>query len=183
MVGEGMKSILFILSTVLISSCAAYRSFNKTTTGSVRFPGGVKDKEVWDDSMIFKRASWYHGMTLYYDALVYMADPESPFARWFSSSEQQYFKKCEKLLVTVNYSADATKISHVMFREQMRANGYDDIVVNTFAQSVKTHPTFQDWNLQNYKILGYCKRQVARAGSETHLSVSFPSFSELNLKL
>jgi hypothetical protein len=170
----------FIL--LFLVSCAAYRSFNQTTTGSVRFPGGVKGDETWDDAMIFKRASWYHGMTLYFDALVYVADENSPFFRWFSRSETQYFRKCEKLLVTVNYSADSTKISHVMFREQMRANGYDDIVVNTFAQSVKTHPTFQDWNLQNYKILGYCKRQVAQVGEESFLSVSFPSFRELQIK-
>ncbi|MCE3011757.1 MAG: hypothetical protein LW878_01710 [Proteobacteria bacterium] len=176
-----MKKVILFGLVLLVTSCAAYRSFNKTTTGSVRFPGGVKAKEQWDDAMIFKRASWYHGMTLYYDALVYRAEKDSPFSRWFSSSEQQYFQKCEHLLVTVNYSADATKISHVMFREQMRENGYDDIVVNSFAQSVRTHPTFQDWNLQNYKVLGYCKRQTAKVGGEGYLSVSFPSFTELIL--
>jgi hypothetical protein len=177
-----MRSYIWLVLVVLVSSCAAYRSFNKTTTGFVRFPGGVKDSETWDDSMVFRRASWYHGMTLYYDALIYLATPDSPFSRWFSQSEKQYFQKCERVLVTVNYSADATKISHVMFREQMRANGYDDIVVNSFAQSVKTHPTFQDWNLQNYKILGYCKRQLGKVGTNKHLSVSFPSFMELKVK-
>jgi len=168
---------------LLLGACASYRSFNQTTSGKVRFPGGVKGNESWDDSMYFKRASWYHGMTLYYDALIYTADSKSPFSRWFSAAEKEYFQKCDKLLVTVNYSADATKISHVMFREQMRANGYDDVVVSTFAASVKTHPTFQAWNLQNYKILGYCKRQAAVVGNGRQLWVSFPSFSELKIKI
>lgn len=177
-----MKHLVLAL-LVLLSSCAAYRTFNQTTTGKVRFPGGVKGDEAWDDSMTFRRASWYHGMTLYYDALIYTADAQSPFSRWFSAAEKEYFQKCDKLLVTVNYSADATKISHVMFREQMRANGYDDVVVNTFAASVKTHPTFQAWNLQNYKILGYCKRQPASVGNNRQLWVSFPSFSQLKIKI
>lgn len=133
--------------------------------------------------MIFKRASWYHGMTLYYDALIYVANPRSPFSKWFSDSEKEYFQRCEKLLVTVNYSADATKISHVMYREQMRMNGYDDVVVNTFAASVKTHPAFQAWNLQNYKILGYCKRRPALVGGPDHLLVTFPSFQQLKINL
>lgn len=174
---------LILAAILFITSCAAYRTFNQTTDGKVRFPGGVKGSESWDDSMYFRRASWYHGMTLYYDALIYKADAKSPFSRWFSEAEKEYFQRCDKLLVTVNYSADATKISHVMFREQMRANGYDDVVVNTFASSVKTHPTFQAWNLQNYKIIGYCKRQAARVGNGKDLYVSFPSFNELKIKI
>lgn len=175
--------ITVFLALFVFASCAAYRSFNQTTNGDVRFPGGVHKDETWDDSMNFKRASWYHGMTLYYDALLYTASPNSPFSKWFSSAEKEYFQRCERLLVTVNYSADATKISHVMFREQMRLNGYDDVVVNTFASSVKTHPGFQAWNLQNYKILGYCKRRPAVVGTPTELAITFPSFKELYLKL
>lgn len=175
-------SRLLVVMLVLVSSCAAYRTFNKTAQGNVRFPGGVHRDESWDDVMIFKRASWYHGMTLYYDALLYVADPESPFSKWFSTSERDYFQRCENLLVTVNYSADASKISHVMFREQMRLNGYDDVVVNTFAASIKTHPGFQAWNLQNYKILGYCKRRPAVVGDRENLLVTFPSFKELRIR-
>ncbi|MBY0516846.1 MAG: hypothetical protein K2P81_08065 [Bacteriovoracaceae bacterium] len=174
---------LGILFLIFISSCAAYRTFNQTTTGKVRFPGGVQGKEVWDDAMYFRRASWYHGMTLYYDALIYTADEKSPFTRWFSPAEREYFQKCEKLLVTVNYAADATKISHVMFREQMRQNGFDDVVVNSFASYIRTHPTFQAWNLQNYKILGYCKRQTGKVGDINNLLVNFPSFTELKIKI
>lgn len=176
-----MKKIILLL--VLITSCATYRTFNQTTHGNVRLPGGVHKNESWDDAMDLKRASWYHGMTLYYDALFYHTDPNSPFAKWFSTSEKDYFQRCETLLVTINYSADASKISHVMFREQMRLNGYDDVVVNTFAASVKTHPSFQAWNLQNYKILGYCKRRPAVVGDQFNLLVTFPSFKEMKIKI
>ncbi len=57
--------VLLLAFVLLTSSCAVYRSFNKTAQGCVRFPGGVHKDESWDDVMIFKRASWYHGMTLY----------------------------------------------------------------------------------------------------------------------
>ena len=178
-----MKSIFVILALLIAVSCASYRTFNQTTRGEVRLPGGVHKDESWDDPMVLKRASWYHGMTLYYDALFYVADAESPFSKWFSTSERDYFQRCENLLVTVNYSADASKISHVMFREQMRLNGYDDVVINTFAASVKIHPSFQAWNLQNYKILGYCKRRPAVVGDKEHLMVTFPSFREFRIKI
>jgi len=177
-----VKTVITLL-LVLVASCATYRTFNQTTDGHVRLPGGVHKNESWDDAMTLDRASWYHGMTLYYDALFYRADPNSPFSKWFSTSERDYFQRCETLFVTVNYSADASKISHVMFREQMRLNGYDDVVVNTFAASVKTHPSFQAWNLQNYKILGYCKRRPAVVGDKDNLMVTFPSFREMKIKI
>ena len=180
---DGKMKSLCLFFTLFISFSCANRGFNQATTGSIHFRGGVYKTQVWDDSLIFGRASWYHGMTLYYDALIYNADKDSLFAQWFSESEKEYFHKCEKFIVTVNYSADATKISHVMFREQMRINGYDDVVVNSFASAVKTHPNYQAWNLQHYKILGYCKRLPTKFENENTVVINFPSFRELNIKL
>jgi hypothetical protein len=180
----GVSSMIKLLSLILLfAGCAVYKTHNQSTTGTVRFPGGVYQDVVWDDSLYFSRSSWYHGMTLYYDALLYRADPASPFSRWFSESEKEFFQKCENMLVSVNYSADPNKISHVMFREQMRLNGYDDIVLNQFASYIKTHPTFQAWNLQNYKISGFCKRQPSRIGDGETIDVSFPNFKIMKLEI
>ena len=177
-----MKFFLLLI-LILVSACAVYKTHNQTTTGLVSFPGGVYREEVWDDKMVFNRLSWYHGLTLYYDSLLYYPQIDSKFSKWFSESEKEYFQKCEKLLVTVNYSADPNKVSHVMFREQMRMNGYDDVVINNFASYVKTHPTYQAWNLQNYKILGFCKRQPTRIGDGKRIYLNFPNFKEMHLSL
>ena len=176
-----MKSFL-ILCFLVASGCAGYKSYNKTTTGKVLLRGVVYKMDDWDESLVFKRMSWYHGMTLYYDALVYRADADSPFAKWFSASEKEFFTKCESLVVAVNYSADPAKISHVNFREQMRLNGYDDVVVNNFAQHIRTHPSAQDWRFFNYKIVGYCKRTPSRMETP-RLAINFPGFQQLEISL
>ncbi len=175
-----MKVIPFLL--LILAGCAGYKSYNQTTTGKVILRGGIYQKESWEDSLIFKRMSWYHGMTLYFDALFYRADPSSPFAKWFSGSEKEFFTKCEKLLVTVAYSADPTKISHVNFREQMKLNGYDDVVLNNFSSYLKSHPSASDWRMQGYKVMGFCKRSPSRLET-TSLAINFPSFHHLEVKL
>jgi hypothetical protein len=175
-----MKILLFFMLGII--GCASYKSYNQTTTGKVVLRGGIFQKESWDDSLIFKRMSWYHGMSLYYDALFYRADVSSPFANWFSDSEKEFFTKCEKLLVTVTYSADPSKISHVNFREQMKLNGYDDVVLNNFSSYLKSHPSASDWRVQGYKVVGFCKRSPSRLGTN-HLAINFPSFKHLEINL
>lgn len=173
-----MKALPLLL--LLLSGCASYKSYNQTTTGKVVLRGGIYQKQSWNDKLTFKRMSWYYGMTLFFDALIWRADPGSPFSQWFSQSEKEFFSKCEKLLVTVAYSADPTKISHVNFREQMKLNGYDDVVLNNFAAFLKTHPSSADWRMLNYKVMGYCKRSPTTLESKS-LGINFPSFSYLEV--
>jgi hypothetical protein len=175
-----MKYLLLFF--FMLSGCATYKSYNQRTTGKATLRGGIFQKETWDDPLVFTRMSWYHGMTLYYDALVYPADSNSPFFKWFSASEKEYLSKCDKLLVTMNYSADPSKISHVNFREQMNQNGYDEVVINTFASFLKGHPAVLDWGVSNYRVLGYCKRNLSRLNS-SGLVINFPSFKHLEVKL
>ncbi len=172
----------FMLIVLIAAGCASYKSYNQTTTGKVSLRGGIYQKESWDDTLKFKRMSWYYGMTLYFDALFWKADSTSKFAKWFSPSEKEFFSKCEKLLVTVAYSADPAKISHVNFREQMKLNGYDDVVLNNFAAYLKTHPSAGEWRLLNYKVMGYCKRSPSRLSS-SGIAINFPSFQHLELNL
>lgn len=175
-----MKTAILLL--LLGAGCAAYKTYNQTTSGKVVFRGGIYKKTSWDDSLVFKRMSWYHGVTLYYDALLYKADSSSPFAQWFSPAEKEFFTKCESLLVTVAYSADPAKISHVAFREQMKLNGYDDVVLNNFSSYLKSHPSSTDWKVLNYKVLGFCKRSPSRLDT-ANLAINFPSFKHLEIKL
>lgn len=175
-----MKLILSAL--ILLGSCAAYKTYNQTTKSQAALRGGVFQQETWDKALTFNRMSWYHGVTLYYDSFIWKADLDSPFSKWFSAQEKEFFTKCEHFLVTASYSADPSKISHVNAREQMKLNGYDDVVLNTFASYLKSHPSASDWRLQNYKILGYCKRSPSRLDTEK-LVINFPSFKQLAVDL
>jgi hypothetical protein len=174
-----MKFLVLTLMTGLVG-CAAYKNYNQSTTGTVVYRGGIYKNDSWSDQMHMRRMSWYHGMTLYYDAIIWQADPESPFAKWFSASEKEYFSKCENLIVSAAYSADPTKISHVNFREQMKLNGYDDVVINGFASYFKGHPTSIEWRFQNYKIIGFCKRSPSRLNT-SRLAINFPAFKQTEL--
>lgn len=177
-----MKSLLMFV-ILIAGGCAAYKTHNQTTTGMVTLRGGVYKDESWTKPLKFKRMSWYHGVTLYFDVAIWKANLDSPFAKWFSASEKEFFTKCENLLVTVAYSADPSKISHVNFREQMKLNGYDDVILNTFAASLRSHPSAADWRLaQNYKIVGYCKRSPTRI-ENGKLIINFPSFAQLDVEL
>jgi hypothetical protein len=176
-----MKSFLFAI-ILMFAACASHKSYNQTTRGVVHLRGGVFHKEAWDETLVLKRMSWYHGMTLYYDVMSWKADADSPFSKWFSNSEKEFFTKCEHFLVTAAYAADPTKISHVNFREQMKLNGYDDVVLNTFASSLKSHPHVADWRFPNYKIMGYCKRSPSRLDT-SRLAINFPSFKQIEADL
>lgn len=167
---------------LILASCASYKTYNQTTKGRVVIRGGFYQKDSWPDALEFKRMSWYHGMTLYFDALLWKADLDSPFVQWFSPTEREFFTKCESFIVTAGYSADPSKISHVNFREQMKLNGYDDVVINNFASSLKSHPSANDWRLQNYKVMGYCKRAPTKL-STLKLAINFPSFKQLEVDL
>lgn len=173
--------LFIMLAIFLLAGCASYKTYNQTTKGEVILRGGIYHDQTWPEALVFKRLSWYHGVTLYYDALLWQADLDSPFTKWFSPNEKEFFTKCEHFLVAAAYSADPTKISHVNFREQMRINGYDDVILTSFASYLKGHPSASDWRLQNYKILGYCKRSPSRFNT-TKLIINFPSFNQSEIE-
>lgn len=177
-----MRNVIFFFLALTLVNCASNKSYNQTTLGLVNINGGVYVNDSWDETLQFKRMSWYHGMTLYYDTLIWKADPSSPFTKWFSASEKEYFTRCETFLVTAGYSADPSRISHVNFREQMKLNGYDDVVINNFATYLRSHPMAPEWRLNNYKVLGYCKRSPSRLKTP-NLAINFPSFEQLELSL
>lgn len=171
-----------ILGLLVLAACSSHKTYNQAAIGKVTFIGGVSKKLIWDDPLVMKRMSWYHGMTLYYDALLWRADVNSSFVNWFSPAEKEFFTKCEAFIVAAEYSADPSKISHVSFREQMKLNGYDDVVLNNFSQSLKGHPSANEWRLQNYKVGGYCKRSASWL-DPNKLIVNFPSFRQLEIDL
>lgn len=176
-----MKFFLLIV-LLAVSSCAAYKTHNQTKKGSVILRGGVYEDESWDKALKLKRVSWYHGVSLYYDLLLWRANLDSPFAKWFSPQEKEFFTKCEDFIVTAAYSADPAKISHINAREQMKLNGYDDVVLNNFSNYLKSHPSANDWRLQNYKVIGFCKRAPSRHGTDD-LIINFPSFKQVEIEL
>lgn len=180
---QKITKIFCIITLLLVTACAVNQTFNQMTKGNIRFPGGVYKDEKWDDPLYFKRASWYHGVTLYYDALLWQADRKSHFSKWFSEDDKTFLDKCSPLIIAINYSADSRKISHIMFREEMRLNGYDEVVIDSFGSYIRNHPTYKAWNLQTYQILSYCRRHPAITGSKNKVYINFPSFNELRLKI
>lgn len=173
-----MFKLFSILALLLIYSCASTKYLeNEVEIGRVRFFGGVFEDKKWEEKLNFKRISWYYKLKLYYESILYRANKNSNFVNWFSPEERKYFNACEDLVISVVYAADSKKISHSMFINQMELNGYDYVSVNTFGKNLRSHPSFEDWKLQQYKIFGHCLKKGRKIPNE--LELSFPSFKRI----
>lgn len=169
---------LLFIWMILLWGCSSNLSNNKVSLGTVDFPGGRNGQISWEDILRFKRFSWYRGVTLGYDALIYRVDKTSKFVNWFSKAERDLLNRCKDLIVTVNYSAFHSLVKHSDFKEVMLVGGYNEVVLRRFANSLKAHPAFEAWNLQQYKVRGFCHPTE----KPVQLIMNFPSFPEAIVK-
>lgn len=171
---QNKYKVFFLAILLALVSCSSNLSNNKVSQGIVDFPGGRNGIVSWEDTLTFKRFSWYRGVTLSYDLLAYKVLPTSKFVNWFSKDEKNLLKTCKDLVITINYSARHALIKHSDFNILMKDTGFETVSVRRFAHSIKAHPAFEAWNLQQYKINGFCHKTQ----TTSNLVVNFPSFPE-----
>lgn len=168
------KIILLIFTFFALASCSSYRNQNKVLESEMIFKGGVSQNESWDDPLIFKRTSWYRGATLAYDFLISEIESTNKFSRWFASSGKQYLLECHKFYVAMLYTHNLEAASIARFRAQLEKQGLDERVVNEFAANIKAHFTYDEWNLNTYKIVGYCAQ--SKDFDPSKVLIKFPGF-------
>lgn len=172
-----MHKLLF-LTLLIFANCSSNLSHNKVAVSYADFPGGRNGSMSWEDNLQFKRFSWYRGVTLSYDALMYRVQPESKFVNWFSKDEKELLKRCKDLIITIKYSARHSNIKHSDFNVHMLEKGFERVSINRFVSSIKAHPAFETWNLQQYKVRGYCNKTQQLS----NFIINFPSFPEAIVK-
>lgn len=172
-----MKVILVLTIFLSLFSCST-QTKNMISTGEQTVKGGVYRNEKWQESLIFKRYSWYKEMTLLFDALIVPVPTDNSFSKWLSDTEKSYSQSCQSALVVVTYFLDSKRLSYTMFKDQMKAAGYEEFSLDQFGKHLKLHPDFETLSLTLYKVQGFCRKGSVLDSKPV---IAFPGFSEISL--
>jgi len=167
-----------ILSLLGCSAVSKTRKENQIQLGSIRFFGGVAKNDKWNDILEFQRVSWYQNLNLFYDVIAAELKLDSPFAKWLSEREVKDVSQCSKFLVLMLYSTIPVRIAHSDFYAQVEAQGWKKLYIDDFGKALRIHPTYGDWRLQNYNVIGLCHQSM----NVGHIDLTFPSFNTIQVK-
>ncbi len=176
-----MKLFSFIFWFFISLLSCSNLSHNQVRIDMIRFTGGIYRNQVWNNKLNFRRVSWYHGITMYFDMLYYSVDLDSPFYQWFGPVGAELAQNCSPLLVAVQYSSDSEKIAISDLKAQMEKNGLESVVLRDFGKALKSHPEYQRWNLRSYEVTGYCRRKSSENTED--IILNFPGFREVSLPI
>lgn len=174
-----MRFLFNLYLLIFLAGCATHQNFGFESNVAIK--GGVFQDDSWTDALVFKRYSWNHDLTLYYDAYLSLINPKSPFMAWFSSGNQTLIQKnCPSFIVALLYNFDDRKISHHHLEKEMDKQGFEQVVIDQFKYYLSSHPDFEVLNLANYKITGFCSK---RDSSNLKVFIDFPSFKRRDISL
>jgi hypothetical protein len=177
-----MNKLIFLVLILVIGCSSSNTTQNIIKTSETEFKGGVYKDKTWRDALEFQRISWYHGGTLYLDTFIHRFDESSPFTQWLSDSEKNNFKTCREFLLAMTFTSNSifTNIKYSDFKNQMEKNGFSSISLMTFKEHIRIHPTFEAWNMREYKVEGFCRNAP---GLSQKLTLNFPGFKEIETKI
>lgn len=169
-----MKKLLALI--FILSSCTTLNK-NMIKEGTYDIKGGVYKNMRWDDSLTFRRVSWFKELTLTFDTFSAPVSRDSPFYAWFSDDEKKLVEGCLESRVILTYAYDPMQISREGFFEQAEGLGYERLAIPHFHSNVKMHPNFARINVYLYKTHLLCRKKL---GNES-LAVTFPGFNTIIL--
>lgn len=169
-----MKKLLFVL--LLASSCSTLNK-NMVKEGTYDIKGGVYKNMKWDDSLTFKRISWFKELTLTFDIFMTQVKKEAPFYQWFSDDEKKLVESCLDSKVVLTYAWDPMQISREGFFAEAEKLGFERLSIPNFHSNVKMHPNFARINVYLYKTSLLCRKRI---GGEA-LAITFPGFNTVVL--
>ena len=176
-----MKYLAFSMffTVFMLQGCSSFQNFNETVSGNVSFKGGRFEEFSWEDEMNFHRTSFYKGATMAYDVLLHRLDRNSPFAKWFDSSEKEYLKKCHKLLIGIFYAESMQPTSVAYLSKEIEKQNFKEIIVPGFNQHIKNHPSYQQYFLFSHKVIAFCGEDII--GREKPITMALPGFNKLKV--
>lgn len=176
-----MHRFITILLLLAFSSCAS-GPINKTQQNDIHMTGGHFERKSWDDTLVFKKTSWYLGATLGYDLLLTRIDKSSPFNNWLESNSKDV-QNCKEFYVGLIYSYNRSLMfdleSPVYIKNQISELGFKEISIPQFRSHLAAHTVFQQWNLKRYKIAGFCFDKMSSIPKE--IPISLPGFKTINV--
>lgn len=175
-----MCRFITVFLLLLISSCASGPSA-KIRQKDISFSGGNFEYKSWDDSLKFKRTSWYVGATMAYDLWLARIDKNSPFTYWMENNREQY-QKCREFYVALLYTSRGSRLldveSPVFIKKQIAEVGFETVTLSQFRNHMAVHTVFQQWNLKKYKIAGFCYNKQSPLPKE--IPITLPGYNTIN---
>lgn len=168
--------VLFSLCLIVIS-CASDRGRKNIALGEVVINGGIHEDTEWDDKLVLKRTSWFQESSMEYDIMISKLDKNSNFARWLEG-DKIYFDQCHDFYVALIYADPlTTHLSLAFLVDQMDKIGLDDKSIPSFEANLKAHDNYQDWRLNQYRIVGFCRPEPPTRD----LVISVPGFKSTRI--
>ncbi len=170
-----MRLILFFT----LFSCSNYSNLseNLVKRGSFNLKGFVIQQKRVNETLQFKRLSWYQELTLLSDFIYTRVPMESSFQDWFSESEKEIISTCRDFFVYFGYFLDSNKIAYGNLKSQLETYGYEEISLPDFSLNFRLHPDYQRDSFHLYKIHGACRKREGTA----NISLNFPGFKSQKL--
>lgn len=174
-----MKIITLILTLLTLCACSSYRGHNRTDKMLVRLKGGIYEDQKWDDTLIFKRTSFYEGAKLNHDMIITKLDKTSPFYQWMGD-QKSILDNCTEVFVALFYkdmnAIRAVPISYM--RDQIIKTGLQEITIQNFAYYLRQHYAFDEWILTDHKVYGYCNRSGVKTRK---IHMTMPGYRRVNI--
>lgn len=174
----------FLIYTFLLSliSCAMGPA-NSTKQTHISVTGGNYQQKSWDDSLVFKRTSWFMGATMAYDILITKLDKNSPFSYWLESDQDKFANECSEVYIALIYSyigsINLDIQSTARITKQISDIGFEEIAAASFRNNIGAHNVFNMWHLGHHKIAGFCYKKLSGAPQE--IPVAMPGFKTINI--
>lgn len=175
-----MKTFLTSCIFILAIGCAAVSTENRVGRSTNSFSGGTYEDTSWSEHLEFKRTAFYRGTSLTYDFYVTRFDPSSKFSAWLSIPEKNLVAECGTFLLSLDYNNWNSLIRHIDLRGEMEKNGYREVKLPYFEKQLRAHPNFLDWNLQHYRVQGFCKKTI---GANEPIEISFAGFPLVKVEI
>ncbi len=171
---------LFFLLLIFFQVSCSSLSKQLITHGEFSINSGVYGRASWNDSLYFKRISWFHEFTLLFDMNIAKLTKNSKFKNWLSPNEKDEISSCNEFYVALTYSGNDEKISQRMFLEEMNRVGFKKVLINNFRTHLRLHPDFDKYSLDQYKLYGFCYSQEVDLNK---IDINLPGFATAELVL
>lgn len=144
---------------IFLNSCSTSPNLSKNSikSGELILKNGVFADKSWHDSLIFKRISWYHELTMQFDVMIADVLPTSGFYNWFSSLELDDVKQCQHFKILAVYSQDTTLYPYSAINESLESSGLKKLELIHFKKHLIGHPDAEMNSLNHYNIYGLCQ--------------------------
>lgn len=150
-----MKFLL--LSFIFLLSCSVNKTRRNFITGEVIIDGGSYQNLTWKEQLKFKRYTWFNEASMKYDILLTQVTNSSKFATWMGRDRSKLLN-CRKLMIGLIYTDHNSAFSKPHIVSQFEKTGYSDLILVDFNTHLKSHHSYRDWKLSEYKVVGFCKK-------------------------